>query len=291
MGLLVVHGVIDGVLTGGVYALIAVGLTLILGVMNFLNVAQATFVIVGAYLSYTLQVHLGIDPFLGLLVTMPCLFLLGALVEKAFLGKLTGPDRLVTAILATYAVGIAIQGVLNLVYGLNYAQIQVSYAQSTVRIFGVYVPEIYLFGFALAVVLTAGVYLFLHRTKTGAAIRATMQNPRAAALVGIDVRRISTIAFGIGTALAAGGGMVFGATNAFNANSSEDLLSRMLAIVILGGLGSIGGALGAAVLMLVIEDVVALVWSPIWAVSVFYMVLVIVLLVRPRGLFGRLKEA
>ena len=288
---LVAHGLIDGVLTGGVYALIAVGLTLILGVMNFLNVAQATFVLVGSYLSYTLELHMGIDPFLGLLVTMPCLFALGALVEWAFLGRLTGPDRLVTAILATYAVGITIQGVLNLLYGTNYVQIHVSYVQATVRIFGVYVPEIYLFGFVLAVVLIVGLYLFLHWTKTGAAMRATMQNRNAAALVGIDVRRISTIAFGIGTSLAAAGGMLFGATTSFNANSAEDLLSRMLAIVILGGLGSIGGALGAAVLMLAIEDVVALVWSPIWAVSVFYMVLVIVLLVRPRGLFGRLKEA
>lgn len=287
---LVAHGLIDGVLTGGVYALIAVGLTLILGVMNFLNVAQATFVLVGSYLSYTLELHVGIDPFLGLLVTMPCLFALGALVEWAFLGRLTGPDRLVTAILATYAVGITIQGVLNLLYGTNYVQIHASYVQATVRIFGVYVPEIYLFGFVLAVVLVVGLYLFLYWTKTGAAVRATMQNRNASALVGIDVRRISMIAFGIGTSLAAAGGMVFGATTSFNANSAEDLLSRMLAIVILGGLGSIGGALGAAVLMLAVEDVVALVWSPIWAVSVFYLVLVIVLLVRPRGLFGRLKE-
>jgi branched-chain amino acid transport system permease protein len=287
---LVERGVIDGVLTGGVYALIAVGLTLILGVMNFLNVAQATFVLVGSYLSYTLQLHFGIDPFLGLLVTMPCLFLLGALVERAFLGKLTGPDRLVTAILATYAVGIAIQGVLNLVYGLNYVTIRASYVQATVRFLGVYVPEIYVFGFVLAAVLVVLLYLFLYRTKTGAALRATMQNRNASALIGIDVRRISTIAFGIGTALAAAGGMVFGATTPFNANSAEDLLSRMLAIVILGGLGSIGGSLAAAVFMFVVEDVVALVWSPIWATSVFYLMLVIVLLVRPRGLFGRLNE-
>jgi branched-chain amino acid transport system permease protein len=142
----------------------------------------------------------------------------------------------------------------------------------------------------LAAVLVVLLYLFLYRTKTGAALRATMQNRNASALVGIDVRRISTIAFGIGTALAAAGGMVFGATTPFNANSAEDLLSRMLAIVILGGLGSIGGSLVAAVFMFVVEDVVALVWSPIWATSVFYLMLVIVLLVRPRGLFGRLSE-
>jgi branched-chain amino acid transport system permease protein len=284
------HGIIDGILSGGVYALMAVGLSLVLGVMNFLNVAQATFVLVGSYLSYTLELKLGIDPFLGLLITMPCLFLLGAIVEFVFLGKLTGPDRLVTAILATYAVGIAIQGILNLIYGTNYVEIHASYVSATVHILGIYVPEIYLFGFALAVVLVVLLYAFLYRTRTGAGLRATMQNRRAASLVGIEVRKISTIAFGIGVALTAAGGMVFGATNAFNANSSEDLLSRLLAIVILGGLDSIGGALGAAVFMLVLEDVVATVWSPIWATSVFYVVLVVVLSVRPKGLFGKVAE-
>lgn len=288
--MLLEHGIIDGILSGGVYALMAVGLSLVLGVMNFLNVAQATFVLVGSYLSYTLELKLGIDPFLGLLITMPCLFLLGAIVEWAFLGKLTGPDRLVTAILATYAVGILIQGILNLIYGTNFVQIHASYVTNTVRILGIYVPVIYLLGFGLAVVLVVCLYVFLYRTRTGAGLRATMQNRTAASLVGIDVRRISTVAFGIGVALTAAGGMVFGATNAFNANSSEDLLSRLLAIVILGGLDSIGGALGAAVFMLVLEDVVASVWSPIWATSVFYVVLVVVLSVRPRGLFGKIAE-
>jgi len=284
------HGLIDGLLSGGMYALMAAGLSLILGVMNFLNVAQATFVLVGSYLSYTLQVHLGIDPFLGLLITTPCLFLLGAVVEWAFLGKLTGPDRLVTAILATYAVGIAIQGILNLIYGTDYVQIHASYTQATIHIFGIYVPEIAVLGFGLSAVLIMLLYLFLYRTRTGAGLRATMQNRKAASLVGIDVSRISTIAFAIGVSLTAAGGMVFGATNAFNANSAEDLLSRLLAIVILGGLGSIGGSMAAALFMLAVEDVVASVWSPIWATSVFYLVLVIVLSVRPQGLFGRLSE-
>ena len=152
---------------------------------------------------------------------------------------------------------------------------------------GFYLPYIYVFGFVMAAVLLALIYALLYRTRFGASVRASLQDRNAARLVGIDVRRVSTICFGIGVAVTAAGGMVFGATNAFNASTSYDLISRLLAIVILGGLGSMGGALGAAVFMLVVEDVVAVVWSPIWATAVFFAALVIVLSVRPAGLFGR----
>jgi len=114
-----------------------------------------------------------------------------------------------------------------------------------------------------------------------------LQDRRAAELIGIDVERVRTITFGVGIAVTAAGGMVFGATNSFNPNSGYDLISRLLTIVILGGLGSIGGALAAAIFMLVLEDVVAVAWSPVWSTLVFFAVLVLVLTVRPQGLFGR----
>jgi branched-chain amino acid transport system permease protein len=114
-----------------------------------------------------------------------------------------------------------------------------------------------------------------------------MEDRRAAQLVGIDVSRVAAITFGIGVSVTAAGGMVFGATNSFNPNTGYDLISRLLAIVILGGLGSIGGALVAAVAALVAEDVVAVVWSPTWAPFVFFAMLIIVLSVKPSGLFGQ----
>jgi branched-chain amino acid transport system permease protein len=118
-------------------------------------------------------------------------------------------------------------------------------------------------------------------------VRASLQDRSAARLVGVNVDRVATITFGIGVAVTAAGGMVFGATNSFNPNTGYDLISRLLTIVILGGLGSIGGALGAAVFMLVLEDIVAVVWSPVWAPFVFFGALVVVLSIRPTGLFGR----
>jgi branched-chain amino acid transport system permease protein len=127
----------------------------------------------------------------------------------------------------------------------------------------------------------------LYRTKFGRAVRASLQNRTAADLIGIDVNRVRTISVGVGVAVTAVGGMVFGATNAFNPNTGYDLISRLLAIVILGGMGSIAGAMAASVFILVINDVVAAWWSPTWAPIVYFAALVIVLSFRPQGLFGR----
>lgn len=287
MGSSIAEAIIAGVLTGGVYALMAAGLTLIFGVMDIINIAQGIFVVLGAYLSYALSVHLGIDPFLGLLVTIPALFLVGVAVEWGFIRRLREGDRTAMSILVTYAVSIIIEGVLNIAFSVNYVQIHAWYVTDSVHLFGFYLPDIDLLGFAMAVVLLAAIYVLLYRTRFGASVRASLQDRTAARLIGIDVRRVSTLCFGIGVAVTAAGGMVFGATNAFNASSSYDLISRLLAIVILGGLGSMGGALGAAVFMLVLEDVVAVVWSPIWATAVFFAALVVVLSIRPNGLFGR----
>ena len=113
-----------------------------------------------------------------------------------------------------------------------------------------------------------------------------MQDETAARLVGININRVAAITFGIGVAVTAVGGMMFGATNSFNPNSGYDLISRLLAIVILGGLGSIGGALVASVFMITLESVVDI-WQPTWAIVVFYAALVLVLLIRPTGFFGR----
>lgn len=287
MGTQLLEAVIDGVLTGGVYALMAAGLTLIFGVMDLINIAQGILVVLGAYLSYVLEVHLGIDLFVGLVITMPALFVLGVGVEWAFMRRLRERDRTAMSILVTYAVALIIEGVLSVIFGVNYVQLHAWYVDQSVHVFGFYLPYIYLFGFALAVVLLGGLYALLYKTRFGASVRASLQDRTAARLIGVDVARVSTICFGIGVAVTAAGGMVFGATNAFNPNTGYDLISRLLSIVILGGLGSIGGALGAAVFMLVVEDVISVVWSPTWSTVVFFAALVLVLSIRPVGLFGR----
>jgi len=279
--------VVDGVLTGGVYALMAAGLTLIFGVMEIINIAQGILVVLGAYLSYVLEVHFGIDPFLGLFLTIPLMFGLGMAIEWAFIRRLKSQNRTALSILVTFAVAIVIEGILTQFFSADLKTLNAWYIDQSLHIFGFYLPYIYLLGFGLAVVLLAALYVFLYRTRTGFSIRASVQNRTGAELVGIDINRVSGITFGIGVGVTAAGGMVFGATNSFNPNSGYDLISRLLVIVVLGGLGSVGGALIAAVVALVIEDVTAVVWSPVWASTMFFAVLIVVLLVRPNGLFGQ----
>jgi len=281
------QAIIDGVLTGGVYALMAAGLSLIFGVMDIVNIAQGAMVVLAGYLSYALSVHLGIDLFLGLAITIPAMFALGMLMEWGFMRRLREGDRTSMSILVTYAVAIVIEGVLSIIFGVDYVQLQASYVDSSVHVFGFYLADIYLLGFGMAVALMAALYAMLYRTKFGRGVRASLQNRTAADLIGVNVNRTRMISVGIGVAVTAAGGMVFGATNAFNPNSGYDLISRLLAIVILGGMGSIGGAMAAAVLLLVLSDVVAVAWSPLWAPLVFFAALVLVLSIRPAGLFGR----
>ncbi len=286
MGSELYRAVTDGILGGGVYALMAVGLTLIFGVLDIINIAQGILVVLAAYLSSVLSVHLHLDLFVGLLVTIPVMFITGIAIQWLFMRRLRGRERTSMSLLASYAVMIIIEGILYLSFGPDYVSLTGWYITSTIRVFGFYLPYIYLFGFGLAVLLVAGLYLMLYRTKFGRSLRATMQDQVAARLIGIDVNRVAALAFGIGVAVTAVGGMVFGATNAFNPNSGYDLISRLLAIIILGGLGSIGGAMAAAVFMTTVEAIVNI-WSPTWSVVVFYAALVVVLTFRPNGMFGR----
>ena len=280
------QAIVDGILVGGVYALMAVGLTLIFGVLDIINIAQGVMVILGAYLSYELAARLHIDLFLGLLITVPAMFVIGVVIEWAFIRPLRGRERTSMTLLVSYAVALIIEGILYQTFGADDRQLSAWYVTSSVHVFGFYLPYIYLFGFALALVLVAALYVLLYRTGFGRSVRATMQDETAARLVGINISRVAAITFGIGVAVTAAGGMVYGATNSFNPNSGYDLISRLLAIIILGGLGSIGGALVASVFMITLESLVDI-WQPEWAIVVFYAALVIVLLVRPTGFFGR----
>ena len=208
-----IEAIVDGVLTGGVYALMAAGLTLIFGVMDIINIAQGVMVILGAYLSYELEAHAGISLLPGLLITIPVMFALGMAIEFCFMRRVRDQDRTQMSILVTYAVAIIIEGTLIAVFGVDYQQLTASYVNSSVHIFGFYLADIYLIGFGLALALLGGLYYGLYRTKFGRAVRASLQNRTAADLIGIDVNRVRMLSVGVGVAVTAVGGMVFGATN------------------------------------------------------------------------------
>ena len=284
---LIMDAVLTGIFTGGIYALMASGLTLVFGVMDIINVGQGALVILGAYLSYLLQKDFHIDLFLGLLVTMPTMFLLGLFLEWAFIRPIKR-DRTTLSILVTFAISLIIEGLLGIAFTTNVVQSQAWYVTASFKVGEFYIAYVYVFVFLLSVVLLGGLYLLLYRTKFGFSLQASMQDRTAAQLIGIDVERVSMITFGIGVALAAAGGMAYGATYSFNPGSLYDLISRLLVIIILGGMGSLRGALFASVGMLIIEDVTSVVWSPVWATTVFFALLIAVMVIRPQGLFGRL---
>jgi len=282
---LVPQAIILGILTGGVYALMASGLTLIFGVMRIINVGHGALVILGAYLSFALLRSLHIDPFLSLVVTMPAMFVLGVVMQVVFVRPLKA-DREALSVLVTYALALGIEGLLGFFFTNNYQQLNAWYETASIPLFNFRIAYVYIFGFALCLAILGGIFWMLYRTTFGRAIRATMLNRTAAQLVGVDVDRVSALAFGVGVATAAAGGVVFGITNVFNPGSHYDLISRLLTIIVLGGLGSLRGAIVGAMVMLISTDVTAVVISPVWASFVFFVILIGVLVVRPQGLYG-----
>lgn len=281
-----IEAIIIGLLTGGVYALMASGLSLIFGVMEIINIAQGALVVLGAYLSYGLQQHFHIDLFLGLLLTMPLMFVFGVLLEFFFIRPLKR-ERTMFSILVTYAIALIIEGVLALIFSNTYVKLNAWYVTASFPIFGFYLSYINVFAFVLSAVLLAGLYVLLYRTEFGKSLRASMQNRTAAELIGINVERVSAITFGIGVALTAAGGMAFGTITSFNPGSSYDLISRLLVIIVLGGMGSLRGALVGSLALLVVEDVTTVASSAQWSSTVFFILLVILLVFRPQGIFGQ----
>lgn len=283
---LVIQSIILGILTGSVYALMASGLTLNFGVLDIINIAQGIFVILSAYLSFVLMQFFHLDLFLGLLITMPIMFALGLGIEFFLIRRLRR-DRTLLSILVMFAVALVIEGILNVLFTPNFVQLHGWYNDVTVHFAGLYITYFSLFAFLLSIALLGGLYVLVYRTRFGSQLRASMQNCTAASLIGINVGRVQTLTFGIGTALTAVGGVAYGATNLFNAASSYDLIYRLLVIVVLGGLGSLSGALLASFMLLIIGDVVAAVWSPAWSSVVFFVLVALFLRFRPQGFFGR----
>ncbi|HJP80710.1 MAG TPA: branched-chain amino acid ABC transporter permease [Pseudonocardiaceae bacterium] len=281
-----IQGVILGVLTAGVYALMASGQTLIFGIMRVVNMAQGAMVILGAYLSFQLFTSWGVDPFLALPITTAALFVVGVGVQWLFLRPLHAGDRSQLSVLVTFAVALLIEGVMSVVWNTTDRDTNTSYVNASWTVFGYRITLVRLWAFLLSLFVLALLYLVLNRTRFGRAVRASVQNPESARLLGVESEWVSAIGYGLGTATAAAAGSVYGMLYPFNPNSHYDLISRLLSIVLLGGLGSIGGAMIGALVISVSSSIVAAVVSPIWSQMTFFIVLLLVLLIRPRGLFG-----
>ena len=282
----VIQASILGLLTGGVYALMASGLTLVFGIMRVINVAQGALVILAAFLSYTLFGRFHLDPFLSILVVTPAIFVLGMAVQVVFIRSLRGAEGSELSLLITWALALGIEGVLSAIYTTTYHATLPSYADTSWDVLGYRLSMVRVLAFAASAAILLLLSVLLTKSRLGRSIRATVQNPTSARLLGVNSDRVSAIGFGIGASTAAAAGAVYGVLYPFNPGSHYDLISRLLSIVVLGGLGSVGGAVVAAMIMGVVQSIVAVEISPIWSAFSFFVVLLAVLLVRPQGLFG-----
>jgi len=281
-----IQGIILGVLTAGVYALMASGQTLIFGIMKVVNLAQGAMVILAAYLSYQLFTTFGVDPLLSIPLTTVAMFFLGLAVEVLFLRPLRREDRSELSLLVTFAVALLLEGIMSVTWKTTIRSTNTSYANSSWTVFGYQITLVRLWAFMLSLAALAFLYLLLNRTRFGRAIRATVQNPESARLLGVEASRVSALGFGLGAATAAAAGSVYGLLYPFNSGSHYDLISRLLSIVLLGGLGSIGGAVVGALIVSTSSAIVASTLSPSWSEMTFFVILLLVLLIRPQGLFG-----
>lgn len=280
-----IQGIILGTLTAGVLALMASGQTLIFGIMKVVNLAQGAMVILGAYLSFQLFTSWGIDPFVSIPVTTVAMFGVGVATEVLFLRPLRRDERAELSLLVTFAVALLIEGLMTLTWSTNMRSINTSYANASWEVAGYQITQVRFWAFLLSGVALALLYLLLNRTRFGRAVRASVQNPESATLLGVRSETISALGFGLGAATAAAAGSIYGLLYNFNPGSHYDLISLLLSIVLLGGLGSIGGAIVGA-LVVSLSDAIVAVYEPVWSHMTFFVVLLLVLLVRPRGLFG-----
>ena len=274
-----------GLLIGGVYALMASGLTLIFGVMHIINIAQGAFLVLVAMVTWWLWRATGIDPILASVVTTPLMFGFGWVVYRLLISRIRGQSPSMSVLL-TFGLALLIEGVLNVVAGNKFKSAAPSYFEESFRLGSISLPKTQVYGFLAAVSVLAVMYAVLTRTWTGRAIRASSQNPSGAALVGVGAASTAALAFAIGSATTGVGGSILSVLYPFFPASHYDWISRVLGIVVLGGMGSLPGAMVGALVLGLAETLTATYISLQWSTLVFYLVIMLVLLFRPQGIFG-----
>jgi branched-chain amino acid transport system permease protein len=285
-----IQTLILGLLIGGVYALLASGLTLIFGVMRVINIAQGALLILAAFLTYSLWTATGIDPLAAILITTPAMLAFGWLLYQASVGRIRSAP-VGASVLLTFGLALVLEGVMGLIWGNTSHSVRPAYVNESFEIGQVFLPKAQVYGGALAVVVLGGLYVILNHTWLGRAIRASAVNPQGAELVGVKVGSVAAMTFAIGVASVGAGGSIVSVLYPFLPGSHYQWIARLLGIIVLGGMGSLPGAAIGALALGVAETMTVTYISPAWATAVPYIFVIIVLLVRPQGLLGsRLRE-
>jgi len=277
---------VNGILLGGLYAVMALGLALVWGVLNIVNLAHGAFIMVGAYVSWHLYTYLHIDPFLGLPITAAVMFALGYALQRGLLNLVVRAPMFNT-LLITFGLEVVLTYLAQLAFSADFRTINPPYAGSNLQWGPVVLPVARLGAFCMALVLTVGMWLFLLHTRLGRAIRATAQNLVAARLYGVEPRHLYAVTFAIGIALAGAAGGLYGTVSQINPYIGATLTAKSFAIAIIGGLDNPLGVLVGGLFLGIVESLTTLYIGPTYADVASFGILVLVLIVRPTGLLGK----
>jgi branched-chain amino acid transport system permease protein len=279
------QALVTGLLTGGIYSLIAMGLTLVYGVLHIINFANGAMVALAMYLTYVLVNVTGMHPYATLLITVPTMFLLGAVTQAGLLNPIMRAP-IHTQLLITIGLALAIENILLLVFGPNPLSVQLP-GNTGVSIFGATVDLSRIYAFAGALVLVAALWLILQRTPVGTAVRSVAANPEGARLVGIDIKAIYVLTFALGAAAVGAAGTLVAPFTTIEPTAGSVFNLTAFVVVVLGGMGNVPGALVGGLIVGLTEQLGGLILpgqSPLLAVFVVFL---IVLFAKPRGIFGR----
>jgi branched-chain amino acid transport system permease protein len=285
---LLLNAIVSGLLLGGFYAAVALGLSIAFGQLDIVNIAHPAFVIVGSYVAFMVNSRIGLDPVLIGLVFAPAFFIVGATIYRVYYASFerTGQEAL-SGLAFFFGLMFIIEVLLLMTYGVDYRLVGAPYIGATWRFGPIAVPLRMLVPFVTALVMIAGVYLYLSKTFTGRAILAVSQDRLALRLMGADPIKVKQLAFGLSIATAAVAGALLIIIGPVEPSINRQYIGRVFAIVVLGGMGSIGGTLVAALILGVAESFVATFYGPSWAPAVAFGILLCTLALRPQGIFGR----
>ena len=285
-GALLLQSIVLGVLLGGLYALLAAGLTLYFGIMRVVMIAHSAFLILAAYLAWFFHRQTGLDPLLSLAVTTPLFFAAGVGMQRLLLTRLRPATLTMMSVLLTFAIALVIEGMLGYVFTGTQRRIQLGYSGASLELFGARVAVVKLIAFAMAALAMLTLYLLMMKTRFGQALRATIQHRDAARLVGIRTDRIAGYGFGLGLATAAVGGTALALDSTIYPSLHWHWIGPLMAIIVVGGLGSVPGAAIAALVLGMLQSLLQIPFGTTWAQTIFYVALFVTLVFRPQGFFG-----
>lgn len=284
--MLAIQVLINALVLGCLYACIAIGFSLVWGVLNVINLIHGSFIVLGAYLAWGAYQALGISPWYALLIAAPVFFVFGYLLQRLLLNRVITAPVLVTLTL-TFGLDLILNNAMIYYFKADYRKLILNPPTGSISIFDVVVPVDRLIATVSALALTFLLYLLLRRSKVGRAIVAVRLDRDAAVLMGVDVKSIYAIAFGLGAALAGCAGVLMALIFPISPLTSSAYLGKAFVVCVLGGLGSVSGALAGGLLLALVEGVGSVYLGPAHATTLSFVLLIIFLVVRPQGLLGR----